>query len=536
MTHIKLNGVTVEYPIYDARLHSLRATVVGHLSIGGALARRQHITTVTALRDISLTFSEGDRIGVIGRNGAGKSTLLRVIAGAYRPQRGTVKIDGRISTLFSPRLGIDPGATGYENIFLQGLALGLNKRAIEEKVSGIEEFSELGSFLHMPVRTYSRGMGLRLSFAISTGVDPDILLMDEWIGAGDEAFLKKAQDRLDELIGKSRILLLATHRLDLIKKVCNKAVLLDRGEVGKFGTTKDVIQAYHRLRFAVSTGRKEKDKPSRQPARPPNIFFIHIAKTGGVSVETLLKNIYGESNLCPSYRPHEFIGQDVNLSDYRIFSGHLPFYVASVLPKPLFIFTFLRDPIDRLLSTYKHIWRGRTHPLHKQVRAEAPTLSAYLQHPTLKLHVQEAQTRFLGLDTDFPLLLSKARSLSKRGGKMIGHFPKIQAQPATRETFERAKARLLEIPCIGITERFDESCRLLLKLLGVDGEYPIHKINIAPADQPPHRADLSSAELDMANELTRYDQDLYAVARRRFDELLEEHKLYPPGPLQRASP
>ena len=244
MSCLRLRDVCLQYPIYGPRRRSLKQSLF-NLKVGGAIEQDAHGNmNVLALRNITIEINDGDRVALIGRNGAGKSTLLRVLSGAYRPQRGEVETEGRVSTLFNVRLGMDPEATGYENIVLRGLVLGLTKNEITSRVNEIAKQSELDSFLDMPVRTYSDGMILRLAFAISTSINPDILLMDEWIGAGDEQFLENAQKRLLDLVSQSNILVLATHRLHLIQNLCNKAMLLDHGVLRCYGPVDDVIRAY----------------------------------------------------------------------------------------------------------------------------------------------------------------------------------------------------------------------------------------------------------------------------------------------------
>ena len=194
---------------------------------------------------MSLNIEHGERVGLIGRNGAGKTTLLRVMAGIYEPPAGTVEVEGRVAPLFDIGMGMDPESSGYENILLRGLYLGLRKAEIRAKVDEIAEFTELGEFLEMPLRTYSAGMFARLAFAISTSIDPEILLLDEGIGAGDEAFLEKAKQRLDAMINRARIMVLASHSDELVRKLCNRAILMQNGEIVASGSTDEMLERYH---------------------------------------------------------------------------------------------------------------------------------------------------------------------------------------------------------------------------------------------------------------------------------------------------
>ena len=249
MASIQIENVSVEFVLYDVALRSIRSRIIEGFSIGGALSSRERERAkIVALDDVSLRFGDGDRVALIGDNGAGKSTLLRVLAGVYQPVRGTVQLDGRVSTIFSVQLGMDREATGYENIVLRGLMLGMTRDEITRGIEDIAAFSQLGPYLNMPVHTYSSGMVLRLAFAISTYLSPDILLLDEWIGVGDAQFIEKARQRLRQLVDRSNILVVASHRFQLIRELCNKAVLLERGVVQVTGPVEEVLEFYRNRR------------------------------------------------------------------------------------------------------------------------------------------------------------------------------------------------------------------------------------------------------------------------------------------------
>ena len=189
------------------------------------------VLSVRALDGVSFELSEGERLGLTGHNGSGKSTLLRVLAGVYEPTEGTLDVRGRIASLLDISIGLDSDSSGLENILLRGLLLGLSKEEIRRKTDEIIEFSELGDFIELPVRTYSSGMSMRLSFSIATCVDADILLMDEWLSVGDSDFVKKAEDRLKSLVRKTPILVMASHSPEVLKEVCTKVVRLESGRV-----------------------------------------------------------------------------------------------------------------------------------------------------------------------------------------------------------------------------------------------------------------------------------------------------------------
>ena len=247
MASILVEHVTVDFPIYE----SIRSFKRDLLQKAGGLIKhdQEHNSRVTvrSLDDISFSVEHGDRIGLIGHNGAGKSTLLRVLAGVYEPVAGRLVVEGHISPLFNTSPGIVVDDTGYENIFTCGLYLGMTIREIEAKVGDIAEFTELGEYLELPVRTYSSGMLVRLGFAIATAIDPEILLLDEGLGAGDARFAEKANKRIDGLIQRSSILVLASHSDALIRSMCNKAVLMDQGKALKIGEVNEVLAAYHEL-------------------------------------------------------------------------------------------------------------------------------------------------------------------------------------------------------------------------------------------------------------------------------------------------
>ena len=255
---LRLDAVTVDFPIYSLGARSLKNTLL-HRSSGGNFARdAANRPCVRALDGVTLEIEQNDRVGLVGGNGAGKTTLLRVLAGAYEPTTGQVWRQGRTASLLELSLGIDPEATGYENIMTRGLFLGLKPGQMRERIGEIEAFTELGDYLAMPVHTYSAGMRLRLAFAASTCGDPEILLMDEWISAGDAAFVDKIRRRLDEFTNRAGILVLASHNLDLLERVCTKGVLIEAGRVLAIGPIEEVLTQY-KLAIGPGTG----------PALPP---------------------------------------------------------------------------------------------------------------------------------------------------------------------------------------------------------------------------------------------------------------------------
>lgn len=245
MAHIVLDEASVELAIYNARGRGLKNEILRR-TVGGRLedSRDRSVMVVTALDRITLTAREGDRIGLIGGNGAGKTTMLRVLSRVYPPTSGSATIEGRISSLIDLSMGMDTDATGYENIVMRGIMLGLDAKQAREIIREVEEFSELGNFLTLPIRTYSSGMMLRLAFAVSTAVHPEILILDEIIGVGDAAFAAKAEARLLAIIEKSSIMVLASHDNASIRRFCNRVIWMKAGRIEMDGTPDEVLNAY----------------------------------------------------------------------------------------------------------------------------------------------------------------------------------------------------------------------------------------------------------------------------------------------------
>jgi ABC-2 type transport system ATP-binding protein/lipopolysaccharide transport system ATP-binding protein len=242
MASIDLEAVSLSYPIYDANGRSLKNALLR--SVGGRMTDTHGRIDVQALSDISLRLRDGDRLALVGRNGAGKTTLLKVLAGVYEPPLGRVRIRGSVSSLTDVTMGMDIDATGYENILMRCVFLGMTYGEAKACIPGIEEFTELGPYLSLPIRTYSTGMLVRLGFAASTASRPQILIMDEMIGAGDMAFADKAQARIGEYVADAHIMVLASHNNHILRQFCNKAILLDKGRIAAMGDVETVLAAY----------------------------------------------------------------------------------------------------------------------------------------------------------------------------------------------------------------------------------------------------------------------------------------------------
>jgi lipopolysaccharide transport system ATP-binding protein len=231
MARISASDIVVDFPIYGGKSRSLKSTMM-RTATGGLLARdAADRVVVRALDHCSFEFNPGDRVGLVGHNGSGKTTLLRVIAGVYEPAHGSLSVTGKVASMLSITLGMDPEATGKENIYIRGAIMGLRRREIDSFVDQICEFSELGDYIDMPVRTYSSGMSMRLAFAVSTSVAADIILMDEWLSVGDASFAKKAEERLKSVVSQAKILVIASHDQNIVKANCNKILHLEHGRL-----------------------------------------------------------------------------------------------------------------------------------------------------------------------------------------------------------------------------------------------------------------------------------------------------------------
>jgi ABC-type polysaccharide/polyol phosphate transport system ATPase subunit len=250
MAHIELDDVSLTFRVRKNSRVTFKDFLIGQLF------RRSRnpidpIKVVDALRGISLTIAQGDRVGILGHNGAGKSTLLKLLAGIYPPTAGSLTVEGRISSLFDISLGFEPDANGWENIGYRGFLQGETPRTLRDKRKAIAEFSELGDFLNVPIRYYSAGMVVRLAFSIATAVDPEILLVDEVLSVGDLAFQIKARERMMEMMEKAHLMVMVSHDLDSLARLCNRAVWLDHGRVVRAGSADEVIAAY---RASVPSG------------------------------------------------------------------------------------------------------------------------------------------------------------------------------------------------------------------------------------------------------------------------------------------
>lgn len=242
MVSIDVRNAYVDFPIFDAKTRSMKKRVLG--KVGGKIGSDSKVPIIEALQDVNLQLREGDRLALVGHNGAGKSTLLRLLSGIYEPTRGSARVSGKVAPVFDLGVGMDPETSGFENIIVRGLFLGKSRKEMEKRIDDIAEFTELGDYLAMPLRTYSTGMRVRLALGVVTSIDPEILILDEGLGAVDASFMNKARDRLKDLVKRSGILVFASHSDELLLELCDQAMWMDEGRVRQHGRLREVLTGY----------------------------------------------------------------------------------------------------------------------------------------------------------------------------------------------------------------------------------------------------------------------------------------------------
>lgn len=271
---IRIIDVSKKFRLYEDRSRDLKETAINLLR-----GKKRSFRELWALRDIRLEVKEGETVAFIGENGSGKSTLLKLLAGIYAPDEGKIISRGKISTLLELGVGFHPDLTGEENIFLNGAMLGFDHKMMQERFDEIVAFSEIGSFIYSPIRTYSSGMLMRLGFSIATCVDPDILLVDEILAVGDEAFQEKCLDRMKEFKKAGKTIILVTHSMALVEIFCDRAILLREGRIAHDGSPVETVEYYH----AHLTSRSERPaaitedgkEESHETDEPPSFSDVH---------------------------------------------------------------------------------------------------------------------------------------------------------------------------------------------------------------------------------------------------------------------
>lgn len=241
-TFIKFHDVKLIYDLYHDKTNNLKEYFIN------LVTRRRFVSKkfdkVYAIDGVSISFTQGERIGIIGRNGAGKSTMLKVISGILKPSSGSIEVSGTIQPLIEIGAGFDPEFTGRENIYLNGYMLGFTKAQVKAKEAEIVSFAELGDFIDVPVKYYSSGMSVRLAFTIATSIDPEILVFDEMLSAGDAEFIKKAKARMQGLIDKAKLMVIVSHDLNLVHEMCTRILVMHKGAVCYDGPAAEAIQFY----------------------------------------------------------------------------------------------------------------------------------------------------------------------------------------------------------------------------------------------------------------------------------------------------
>ena len=235
---IEVNHVSMLFRLNKQRVDSAQEYFIR------LVTKKLSYTEFWALKDVSFKIAKGERVGVMGFNGAGKSTLLKVIAGVLKPTMGSVKVSGTVAPMLELGAGFDPNYTGKENIYLYGTTMGFSRKFIEEKYDDIVEFSELEEFIDAPLKSYSSGMKSRLGFAIATAVKPDILILDEVLSVGDAAFKEKSEQRIMDMMEDGVTVLYVSHSTDRIRKLCNKAIILTKGQVVAWGEADEICDIY----------------------------------------------------------------------------------------------------------------------------------------------------------------------------------------------------------------------------------------------------------------------------------------------------
>lgn len=242
MPYIRAEGLTIEFPLYHVGARSLKKRLLAHTPLRLRQDEANRVV-VSALRGLTFSIGRGERVALIGHNGAGKTTLLRTLAGVYEPVAGRLEVKGSVGSLIDPAAGMDQESTGRENIMLRALFRGMTEAESLEMSEEVGSFSGLGEFLDVPVRTYSAGMQVRLSFAMATIMAPEVLLMDEWFLAGDADFMARAQERLERLVSDADILVLATHSMEVVRAWCTRAIRLEGGRIVADGPVEEMVPA-----------------------------------------------------------------------------------------------------------------------------------------------------------------------------------------------------------------------------------------------------------------------------------------------------
>jgi ABC-type polysaccharide/polyol phosphate transport system ATPase subunit len=563
MAFLRARNLSVEFLMYQGSSRSLKKMLVATTTQGNLARDATDRINVRALNDVTLDIEDGDRVGLIGANGAGKTTLLRVMAGIYSPTRGELDSSGKISALLDISLGLNPEATGRENIVLRGIYMDIHPREMRTRVDEIVEFTELGSYIDMPVRTYSAGMMVRLGFAISTCMPAEILLMDEWLSAGDARFLDKAQRRMERFVGSSSILVLASHSTDLLCKWCNRGIMLQHGRIVAHGDVNDVVAAYmgavsqdnatvehneilrqRDLAIGLANLQTERlarhvhrsDMSARRAAiarqvghsigaihcaaatRDCILLFLYLANAGGETlIDVFIRNLETKDFLVIDRDEVHASGlgtwssiaiekafarlQPSQTDDVRFVWGPYRHGVQTALPKPCSCVTLLREPLERVISHY-YDWADAANRATR-------TLEDELLSPHVPLVIDNYMTRILsGVSPLDP---------SQLGATTEGH-PRVDATD-----FERAANNLDSYIVVGLTDRFDET----LLLLGGDLGWSLSDLVYKPPNAVNSRPGVSEIPTSVREKVLGWNRYDVAMVERARAHLTRRIATYP---------
>ncbi len=318
---ISLEGVGKCYPVYARPADRLRQYLMPRLSRAIGRESKRYYDEYWALRDVSFEVRPGEQVGIVGRNGAGKSTLLQVICGTLQPTTGNVEVRGRIAALLELGAGFNPELTGSENIFLNGSVLGLSNEQVQARYDDIVAFADIPGFIGQPVKQYSSGMYMRLAFSVAVHVEPDLLVVDEALSVGDEAYQRKCHARIRRLRDAGTTILFVSHSAGHVTEVCDRAVLLDRGELLSVGAAKDVVSRYQKLLYAAS-GKQEAIRNALRDERGGEIRDGSPSTAAGYDVAAKPAHrapgpAYWDPGLVPQ-SVVEYAGRGCRIADARI--------------------------------------------------------------------------------------------------------------------------------------------------------------------------------------------------------------------------
>jgi ABC-2 type transport system ATP-binding protein/lipopolysaccharide transport system ATP-binding protein len=532
---VEILHVSKAFTIRHNRTQSLKSSFIGIFDS----RYRERRETLWALKDVSLSVAPGETLGLMGRNGSGKSTLLRVIAGIYQPTEGEVRLanGARIGAMIELSVGFHPELTGKENIFLGASIYGLKHKEIETIYPAIVEFSELDSFMDVPVKNYSSGMQARLGFGLTVNLNPDVLLIDEIFAVGDEAFQKKCIEKMNRFRTDGKTIIFVSHDSNRIESFCDRVCLLDRGSLVFVGEPAQGIDEYHKvLTQEIETGSTDRRREptinakglrhrtrSAVPVPAPHIlYFLRIPKTASTSFVEIFHQQFAPEEICPANLWHELLRiPPAQLGRYRVFSGHFYAYLDRLIKQPIRCITFLRDPIERSLSHYAHVYNVPDHYFHRRAR-EQKNFEAFLLDPITNPLIINFQTRALALDLD-PVAIASALSQESFDAFALEQILEtfMPNSMGDTELLQKAKEKLDHCLFVGVTEYFDLSVTYLARTLNWSA-VP-NQIHLNSTPERLQQQALDSRTKALLLEQTHLDRELYAYALTRFEREMAQH-------------